>query len=70
MLTSLKFHLLILHHSLVNRGRILGMLYACAHALRAYCFPRIMGLNKPCALLNVFLLIMSRGLNVAEFHRI
>ena len=40
------------------------MLYACAHALRAYCFRGIMGLNKPCALLNVYLLIMSRGLNV------
>ena len=46
------------------------MLYAFAHALCAYCFRGIMGLNKPCTLLNVFLLIMSRGFNVVEFHRI
>ena len=31
------------------RCLLLDMLYACAHALHAYCFSGIMGLNKPCA---------------------
>ena len=48
------------------------MLYTCAHALRAHCFRGIMRLKKKnhVLLLNVFSLIMSRGLNVVEFHRI